>query len=315
MTLMPVELVNETLYNISGEVYEFIDSSTLATMFAGINSKIGSGSGITADVVAAKPTSGMTIGKYYAVTADSKIYKASSATAAAQATDLVTGETFLDGGDITKLYNILTGATATFAAATYNPFIELGTSGAYWFDAIKDGFKLLKKGDMSNGIAMFEPTAILARPDAVMDLLGDSGILQTASNYAQTMIAQGTLSPDASYMQYGVGTKGMILSVPVVEVPDYVFTLAKSWLSGADNESDFIDQVQALVLSDIATVRGIADEYMNVLQSTEVNATNLLPLYQWGVETLYGTGIAVIVSNGSDATLEGSPKVIGWDTV
>ena len=96
------------------------------------------------------------------------------------------------------------------------------------------------------------------------------------------------------------------MGLPVIAVPDYVFIdLAAEWLADNGNIKNdaaanlaFLDSVQAFVVSDIATSRGIADNYLRVEQSTEANKTNVLPDWQWGVEALYGSGIVPIV-NGS----------------
>jgi hypothetical protein len=313
-TLMPVDLVNETLYNIAGEIYEYIDSSTVATMLSSITKRGNTNTISNLNVVSTQPTTGMTAGHYYAAIDTGIISKASNATTSAEADDLATqnGKTFTNG---VKQYKIESSASGSeFVLLPIQSFVELPSSDINYLDAIKSAVKILKKGDMDHGIGMYEPTAILARPDFVMDLLSAAGVVQGGSNFAQLMIAQGTLSPEASYLQYGVGTKGMVLSYPVIEAPDLIFDLAKEWLVGATGEEAFIDDIQALVISDIATVRGIADEYMDVRQSTEVNAVNLLPLYQWGVENFYGTGIVAIVSNGA-SVMTGTVKVIGWDSL
>jgi len=241
-TLMPVDLVNEVLFNIAGEVYEYIDSSTIATMVLGA-AKVGG--------------------------ADGTGYR-----------------------------------------------VELASTPNY-LDAIRSAVKLLKQGDITNGISIFEPTAILARPGFAMDLLSSAGVIAGGSNFAQEMIAKGALSPDAAYMQFGVGTKGMVFSYPVIEVPDLIFDLAAEWFKSTGTDAGevaqataYVGKIQALVVADLATVRGIADEFMDVRQSTELNATNLLPLFQWGVETLYGKGIVPIVANGAvEITLANANKL------
>ena len=105
-------------------------------------------------------------------------------------------------------------------------------------------------------------------------------------------------------MQYGEGTMGMVMGIPVIAVPSYVFVdLAGEWLADNGNLANdasanlaFLNSVQAFVVSDIATSRGIADNYMRVEQSTEANKTNVLPDWQWGVEALYGSGIVPIIN-------------------
>jgi len=298
---MPVELVNETLYNIAGEVYEFIDSSTIATMLLAVNKLESFGA------TATQVTGALVVGDAYEIVAAANT--AADFTGAGAAANTIG----------TQFVATSTG-TASATPGSYKPitktFVELASTPDY-LAAVKSAVKILKKGDITNGISMFEPTVIIARPDFVLDLLSSAGVVQGGSNFAQLMIAQGTLSPEASYMQYGVGTKGMVLSYPVVEAPDYLFDLAEEWYSASTLDT-FTGAVQALVLSDIATVRGIADEYMNVMQSTEVNATNLLPLFQWGVEAMYGTGIVPIVSNGTAQVTPDSVaslKIQGWDTV
>ena len=229
---LPVDLANATVYNVSGEIQESIDASTIAT-YAAAACRYGSG----------------------------------------------------------------------LATANSN-MVKIGTGTKKYYTAVKDALKVLAKGDIKNGIAAYTPSAIIARYDFALDLLSDEGVLAGGSNFAQTMIAKGTLSPEEAFMQYGEGTMGMISGVPVIAVPDYVFVdLAAVWLADNGNVKNdaaanlaFLTSVQAFVVSDIATSRGIADNYLRVEQSTEANKTNVLPDWQWGVEALYGSGIVPIVN-------------------
>ncbi len=229
---LPVDLANATVYNVSGEIQESIDASTIAT-YAAAACRYGSG----------------------------------------------------------------------LATANSN-MVKIGTGTKKYYTAVKDALKVLAKGDIKNGIAAYTPSAIIARYDFALDLLSDEGVLAGGSNFAQTMIAKGTLSPEEAFMQYGEGTMGMISGVPVIAVPDYVFVdLAAEWLADNGNVKNdaaanlaFLTSVQAFVVSDIATSRGIADNYLRVEQSTEANKTNVLPDWQWGVEALYGSGIVPIVN-------------------
>jgi hypothetical protein len=280
-TLMPVDLVNETLYNISGEIQEFIDASTIATMLLGVSKLEEFGSTITAgSFVAGK--------RYEIVSAGNTDF-----TLIGSANSTV-GTQFLASG-------VGTGTGTAKEILDYHVELPSSLASDSLTKAIREAVKILKKGDLSNGIAIFEPTAILARPGFAMDLLSSAGVIVGGSNFAQEMIAKGVLSPEAAYLQYGNGTRGMVYSYPVIEVPDLIFDLAKEWVTGTSAAAfkTFVGKVEALVVSDIATVRGIADEYMDVRQSTEVNATNLLPLYQWGVESMFGKGVVPIVSNGT----------------
>ena len=231
---LPVDLANATVFNVSGEIQESIDSSTIATYAA---AACRYGAGLTT------PNSNM---------------------------------------------------------------VTIGSTSKKYFNAVKDALKILAQGDVKNGIAAYTASAVIARYDFALDLLSDEGVLAGGSNFAQTMIAKGTLSPEEAFMQYGEGTMGMVVGLPVIAVPDYVFIdLAAEWLADNGNIKNdaaanlaFLDSVQAFVVSDIATSRGIADNYLRVEQSTEANKTNVLPDWQWGVEALYGSGIVPIV-NGS----------------
>ena len=228
---LPVDLANATVFNVSGEIQESIDSSTIATYAA----------------AACRYGAGLT----------------------------------------TQNSNMVT----------------IGSTTKKYFNAVKDALKILAQGDVKNGIAAYTASAVIARYDFALDLLSDEGVLAGGSNFAQTMIAKGTLSPEEAFMQYGEGTMGMVVGLPVIAVPDYVFIdLAAEWLADNGNIKNdaaanlaFLDSVQAFVVSDIATSRGIADNYLRVEQSTEANKTNVLPDWQWGVEALYGSGIVPIV--------------------
>lgn len=229
---LPVDLANATVFNVSGEIQENIDASTIAT-YAAACCRYGSG---------------------------------------------------------------LTTANSNM--------VSIGTGTKKYFTAVKAALKILNAGDIANGISAYTATAIIATYDFALDLLSDEGVLAGGSNYAQTMIAKGILSPEEAFMQYGEGTMGMIMGIPVIAVPSYVFVdLAAEWLADNGNLPNdasanlaFLNSVQAFVVSDIATSRGIADNYMRVEQSTEANKTNVLPDWQWGVEALYGSGIVPIIN-------------------
>lgn len=248
--------------------------------------------------------------------------------------DLANATVFNVSGEIQESIDASTFATLAAACCRYGSglttpnsnMVTIGTSTKKYFAAIKSAMKILAQGDIANGISAYTPTAIFARYDFAFDLLSDEGVLAGGSNYAQTMIAKGILSPEEAFMQYGEGTMGMIMGIPVVGVPDYVFVdLAAEWLADNGNLKNdaaanlaFLSSVQAFVVSDIATSRGIADSYMRVEQSTEANKTNVLPDWRWGVEALYGSGIVPIVSgtltNPYNATTN-TMTVVGPDVV
>jgi hypothetical protein len=170
---------------------------------------------------------------------------------------------------------------------------------SYW-TAVKNAQKTLLKGDMTHGIGQFELTGIVGRPEFIYELLSRQGVIIGGSNYAQTMVMTGAVDPQTAYGNWGTGTLGILLGKPVIGAPDLIWNLAKEWVDGGLNTAfnTYAELIQALVVDYKATVRGIVDEYMNIIQSTENNVLNFLPSYRWGVECLYGSGIVPIASFG-----------------
>lgn len=174
--------------------------------------------------------------------------------------------------------------------------VVLGATPDY-YGAIMEASAILDDGDEANGIQAF-PFAereIIFRPQFRKGLMSANGVLIGGSNYAQSMIAKGGVSPD-DRKEWGNMYCGEIDMTPCYLVPAPIWNRAKTWAGG----SAYVDKVQALVVSAIATDRGISTrDYVKVIDSPDGAGKRLQPLTRWGVNVCYPKGIVPILANGS----------------
>lgn len=185
---------------------------------------------------------------------------------------------------------------ADTAGAWTDLAVVLGATPDY-YEALLEASALLDDGDEDNGIQSF-PFAereILVRPQFRKGLMSANGVLIGGSNYAQSMIAKGGVSPE-DRKEWGNMYCGEIDMTPCYIVPAPIWNRAKVWA----NNSATVDGVQAIYCSAIATDRGIStQDYIKIIDSPNGPGKRLQPLTRFGINVCYPKGIIPIVANGT----------------
>lgn len=177
--------------------------------------------------------------------------------------------------------------------------VILPTSGGY-YQAIQSAGTLLDDGDEDNGIQAFpfEERQIIMRPTFRAQLLNDKGVLLGGSNYAQSMLAHGAVSPDAR-KEWGNMYCGEIDGMPCYMAAKALWNRASEWVG--DTKTAF-DAAQAIVCAASATDRGISgQDYIKIIDSPAGAGKRLQPKTRWGINVCYRKGIIPILANGTAA--------------
>ena len=171
--------------------------------------------------------------------------------------------------------------------------VLLGSTPDY-YGAIQDASTILDDGDAANGIQAFpfEEREVIMRPTFRAKLMTASGVLIGGSNYAQSMIAKGGVSPDAR-KEWGNMYVGEIDLIPCYVAPAALWTRAGEWVGSASAFS----ATQAIVCAASATDRGIStQDYIKVIDSPAGAGKRLQPKTRWGINVCYPKGIVPILS-------------------
>lgn len=173
------------------------------------------------------------------------------------------------------------------------------TSNGDAYSAVQTASTMLDDGDEENGIQSF-PFAerqILFRPTFRASLLSSKGVLLGGSNYAQSMLAKGAVSPEAR-KEWGNMYCGEIDGIPCYIVPAALWNRAGAW---AGNTSAF-NATEAIVCAASATDRGIStQDYIKIVDSPNGAGKRLQPKTRWGVNVPYPKGIIPILKSGTAA--------------
>lgn len=176
--------------------------------------------------------------------------------------------------------------------------VVLPATGGY-YEAVQEASTMLDDGDADNGIQAFpfEEREIIMRPSFRSSLLSAQGVLIGGSNYAQSMLARGAVSPDAR-KEWGNMYCGEIDAIPCYIAPSALWTRAGEWAGSATAFS----ATQAIVCAASATDRGISgQDYIKIIDSPNGAGKRLQPKTRWGVNVCYGKGIVPIIANGTAA--------------
>jgi hypothetical protein len=189
---------------------------------------------------------------------------------------------------------------ADTAGAWTNIAIVEGTTGKVAYDAVMSASAKLDDGDEALGIQgyPFEERQLLMRSAFRQKLMSETGVILGGSNYAQSMVAKGALSPDAA-KEYGNMYCGEIDLIPCFIVPAPIWKRASEWVGTTGTAFDGVD---AVMCAASATDRGISTmDYVKVIDSPNGAGKRLQPKVRWGVNVCYGSGIVPIVANGTAA--------------
>ena len=189
---------------------------------------------------------------------------------------------------------------AVTAKAWTNLAVVLGQTKPNYYEAIQEASTMLDDGDTANYIQSFpfDEREIIMRPQFRSKLMGANGVLIGGSNYAQSMLAKGAVSPDAQ-KDFGNMYVGEIDMIPCHVAPKAIWDRASQWVG---KTTTAFDSVQAIVCAASATDRGIStQDYIKTIDSPDGAGKRLQPLTRWGVNVCYPKGIVPIVNNGTAA--------------
>lgn len=184
---------------------------------------------------------------------------------------------------------------ADIAASWDDIAVVMGTNGKPYYDAVMAASTQLDDGDEANGIQAFpfEERELIVRPAFRQGLMSDSGVILGGSNYAQSMVAKGVISPDTA-KDFGNMYVGEIDLVPVYVAPKAIWNRAGEWVGAARA----FDGVQAVMCAASATDRGIStQDYIKVIDAPGGAGKRLQPKVRWGINVCYEAGIVPIVAN------------------
>ena len=189
------------------------------------------------------------------------------------------------------------------AAASANSWTGIavveGTTGKVAYDAVMAASAKLDDGDALLGIQgyPFEERELLLRASFRQKLMGETGIILGGSNYAQSMVAKGALSPETA-KEYGSMYCGEIDLIPCFITPAPIWKRAGEWT--ADGDYTIFDEVDAIMCAASATDRGIStQDYIKVIDAPDGAGKRLQPKVRWGINVCYGSGIVPIVQSGA----------------
>ncbi len=165
--------------------------------------------------------------------------------------------------------NAMTIAGKIAKSLVQGQFKEVDLSGATTTavrDAIIQANAKLDEGDQAEGVDMFptEDRILVIRPSLRPYLLSANNILVGGSNYAQDILAKGTLDT-ASTRDQRNGFIGMVDGLPTYMANSAIWTLAERYLGLPVGE---LDGVYGYVSSGMANARGIAlDETVKIVDA------------------------------------------------
>ena len=190
---------------------------------------------------------------------------------------------------------------ADTAGAWTDIAVVIGTGDKAAYDAVMDASTALDNGDEANGIQAFpfEERELIMRPTFRRQLMSQTGVILGGSNYAQSMVAKGALSPE-DMKEFGNMYCGEIDLVPCFIAPNPIWNRAGDWLGTSGRTA--IAGVEALMVAASATDRGISTmDYVKVIDSPNGAGKRLQPKVRWGINVCYEKGVVPIVANGTAA--------------
>lgn len=174
---------------------------------------------------------------------------------------------------------------------------------ADYYGALLDASAKLDDGNDAAGVQVFpfDQREILLTSDYRKNLMSTKGVLLGGSNYAQSMLAKGGVSPDEK-KDYGTMYIGEIDGIPCYLLPKTIMNRVDAWVATADaaKRAAYVDKVGAIVCAASATDRGISDpDYVKVVDSQAGAGKRLQPKTRWGINVCYPSGIIPILANGT----------------
>lgn len=180
-----------------------------------------------------------------------------------------------------------------------------GTGGTEVRDAFILANSKLDEGDSSNGVDMFpiEDRIAVIRTSMRPELLKAQNILVGGSNYAQDILAKGTLDTSSTRDQRN-GYIGTIDGIPVYMANNTIWSLAEKYLGWMPGEAD---NILGYISSGMANARGIAlDETIKIVDAVHGPGILIQPDCRMGFEAFYTKGNVFLVKK--DATLPNTTR-------
>lgn len=177
-----------------------------------------------------------------------------------------------------------------------NLAVVLGSTPKY-AEAFVEANSMLDEGDAENHIQSFpfEDRQAFITSKMRRELMKNGQVLLGGSNYAQSMLAKGSVSPEDT-KDFGDMYLGEIDSVPVYFMPKAILDEAKAWAG----DSATVGKVEGMLCAASATDRGIStQDYIKITDSPDGAGKRLQPKTRWGVKVCYAKGIVPILSNGT----------------
>jgi hypothetical protein len=162
-------------------------------------------------------------------------------------------------------------------------------------EAFVEANSMLDEGDVENHIQSFpfDERQAFVTSEMRRGLMKNGEVLLGGSNFAQSMLAKGALSPEDT-KDFGEMYLGEIDGVPVYFMPKAILDDAKAWAGDDAN----ISKMKGLICAASATDRGIStQDYIKIVDSPDGAGKRLQPKTRWGVKVSYAKGIIPIVAN------------------
>lgn len=211
------------------------------------------------------------------------------------------------GGRIATEINASTLAAQLLASIKASNTVTVTDGKCY--EAIQDASTKLDDGDDTNFIQSFpfDEREIIMRPTFRSKLMSDKGVLLGGSNYAQSMIAKGVVSPDAN-KDFGNMYVGEIDMIPCHVAPKAIWDRASQWIS--KTQPTLFNGVGAVMCAASATDRGISTlDYIKTIDSPNGAGKRLQPKTRWGINVCYPKGVVTIL-DGAAPDLESYENII-----
>jgi hypothetical protein len=183
-----------------------------------------------------------------------------------------------------------------------NLAIKLAATPNY-VDAFVEANSMLDEGDPDNHIQSFpfEERQALITSEMRRGLMKNGQVILGGSNFAQSMLAKGSLSPEDT-KDFGDMYLGEIDGTPVYFMPKAILDAASEWAGGNAN----VSKVKGIVCAASATDRGIStQDYIKITDSPDGAGKRLQPKTRWGIKVAYEKGVVAIL----DSTV-GTPSAV-----
>ena len=180
--------------------------------------------------------------------------------------------------------------------------VKLASTPKYQ-ESFVEANSMLDEGDPEHHIQSFpfEDRQALITGKMRRGLMANGQVLLGGSNFAQSMLAKGVVSPDAN-KDFGDMYLGEIDGVPVFFMPKAILDAVQEWTG----ENADVAKVEGILCAASATDRGIStQDYIKITDSPDGAGKRLQPKTRWGIKVCYEKGIVPIFANnvGAPASL------------